>query len=287
MMVERSFSRPVVDIIRERTSIRTYEKAPLPPDMEASVARFIEGPHWSPFDGECQFRVIDIPGLARDEKRKLGTYGFISGAPKFIVVTTKRGLPNIREHVGYVLEKIILHLTDLGIGTCWIAGTFNRENFAEQVGLEEGYTIPIITPVGLPARNRRVVELGIRAIIKAGKKQRHPWSRLFFHGDFSTPLDEAGAGMLATALEMVRLGPSASNKQPWRILKERDGKTCHFLVEPASLGYRGMSRFDIGIAACHFDLALKESGIDGTWKVLAPAVALPAGYEHVISWVPS
>jgi hypothetical protein len=283
-MTDPGFSSPIEEIIKERTSIRTYSKELLSPELESRLAKLLEGPKQSPFNGACEFHVVDMPGLARDEAKKLGTYGFISGAQKFIIVTGKHGSPNLREHVGYVLEKIILHLTDLGIGTCWIAGTFNRENYAEKIGLQEGYTIPIITPVGLPAKNRRVIERGMRALIRAGKKQRYPWSKLFFDGDFTTPLDETGAGPLASALEMVRLGPSASNKQPWRVLKEKDGNTCHFYTEPSSTGYQNMARFDIGIATCHFDLTVKEAGIKGSWKVLDPQVAPPANYTYIISW---
>lgn len=35
------------------------------------------------------------------------------------------------------------------------------------------------------------------------------------------PLEKEEAGNYEAALEMVRIAPSASNKQPWRILKKR------------------------------------------------------------------
>ncbi|NMC08509.1 MAG: hypothetical protein GYA24_25090 [Candidatus Lokiarchaeota archaeon] len=82
---------------------------------------------------------------------------------------------------------------------------------------------------------------------------------------------------------MVRLGPSASNRQPWRVLKDKDGTTFHFYMDPAK-GYQNMARFDIGIAACHFDLITKEAGIQGTWKVLNPGVEPPVNHEYSISW---
>ncbi len=66
-------------------------------------------------------------------------------------------------------------------------------------------------------------------------------------------------------MEMVRLGPSASNKQPWRILLK--DAVCHF-YEYKEPGYSDrfnydIQRIDLGIAAAHFDLAVNEKGIKG------------------------
>ncbi len=278
------FSKPTGDIINERTSIRTFSKEPLPESLEKKLAELLNEPQLSPFKGKCEFHTIDIPKLERDEQKKLGTYGFISGAPKFIVVTSETESNYFREHIGYVLEKIILHLTDLGIGTCWIAGSFNKGNFRAQLGLKDDVPIQIITPVGIPAKRRRIKEVGIRAMFKADKKQRQPWSNLFFQGDFNSPLEEKNAGDLKSAFEMIRLGPSAANRQPWRVLMNSDGTICHFFVEPSNPNFSNFARFDIGIAACHFDLTLKEAGIQGTWKILDQLENRPENYTYIISW---
>ena len=63
----------------------------------------------------------------------------------------------------------------------------------------------------------------------AGSDGRLAWERLFFDQAFGTPLTREAAGEYATPLEMVRLGPSASNKQPWRIVRE--GGAWHFYVQ--------------------------------------------------------
>ncbi len=283
-MIDLGFSKPISDIINKRTSIRTFSKEPLPESLEKKLADLLNEPQQSPFNSKCEFHTIDIPKLERDEQKKLGTYGFISGAPKFIVVTSEKESNHFREHIGYVLEKIILHLTDLGIGTCWIAGSFNKENFRAQLGLKDDITLPIITPVGIPAKRRRIKEQGIRAMFKADKKQRQPWSKLFFQGDFTTPLDENNAGYLKSAFEMIRLGPSAANRQPWRVLLNSDGTICHFFVEPSSQNFSNFALFDIGIAACHFDLTLKEAGVLGAWKILDHPEGQPENYTYIISW---
>jgi hypothetical protein len=78
----------------------------------------------------------------------------------------------------------------------------------------------------------------MRAVISADK--RKAWNDLFFDADH-TPLTEMLAGAYAVPLEMVRLGPSASNKQPWRIIRDRD-RFDFFLSH--TKGY-GITSFDM------------------------------------------
>ncbi|TLN24073.1 nitroreductase, partial [bacterium] len=96
----------------------------------------------------------------------------------------------------------------------------------------------------------------------------------------------------ATPLEMVRLAPSASNKQPWRIL--RQGRNWHFYLQRTK-GYREMAmgrftgiadiqRIDMGIAMCHFELAAKDSGLCGKWVMDTKARQLDILTNYVVTW---
>lgn len=67
---------------------------------------------------------------------------------------------------------------------------------------------------------------------------------------------------------MLRLAPSASNKQPWRVLV--DNEKFHFYLARnkgygEALGY-DVQKIDIGIAMCHFELTMQELGFKGKWK---------------------
>ena len=96
------------------------------------------------------------------------------------------------------------------------------------------------------------------------------------------------AGDLAFPLDMLRLGPSASNKQPWRVLL-KDG-ALHFYEDKAP-GYSDafafdIQRIDMGIAAAHADLALRERGISGRFDPDArPDVRLPERLVYAFSWL--
>jgi hypothetical protein len=118
-----------------------------------------------------------------------------------------------------------------------------------------------------------------------------PSERLFFDGRFGAALSSQTAGAYAVPVEMVRLGPSASNRQPWRIIK--DGAGWHFyLKRTPGYGKRrlvttaDLQRMDMGIAMSHFELTAQELGLAGHWVVQEPAIPKPDNLtEYIISWV--
>jgi len=175
----------------------------------------------------------------------------------------------------------------LGLGTCWMGGTFSRTSYAEQAGVGEGMIVPAISPVGYCAGRRNIVDSVTRVL--AGSKNRKAWASLFFNLNFDTPLAEKDAGEYGTALEMVRLGPSASNNQPWRMVKNEVG--VHFYLK-RSLGYNklfggmDLQKIDMGIAMCHFELTAKECGLTGGWSEVENYPGpLPERTSYIISWI--
>ena len=268
------FTKPIQDVIKARTSIRTFVPKALEPELKAKLLSAMAEPVASPFGASCELRWVTLEGIDPSEKRKLGTYGFIAGARDFIVGVTKRGEAMGTEHLGYVLETVILHAMDLGIGTCWLAGSLNREGFRQAARLTAGESMPAITPVGYPA-DRRLLEGVMRWVIKANGRLQ--WERLFYEDRIGVPLTREKAGSFGAALEAVRLGPSASNGQPWRIVMAGGGAAFHFYSS------RGML-LDRGIAVCHFDLVVKSLPIAGSWKVENPGIVAPDGVNYVISW---
>jgi nitroreductase len=272
----------IEDAVRKRYSVRNYDDREIEAEKRDMIEAFISGLD-NPFGKNINFHYLD--GNDMKDAEKLGTYGVIKGARQYIGTTIKLEEMAL-EALGYEFEVMILYLAHLGIGTCWLGGTFDRKGFAEAMKVNEGDLFPVITPYGYAAGKKHIKEMAMRKVIKAD--QRKPWNEMFFKGDFSTPLTEEEAGDLAFPLEMVRLGPSASNKQPWRIVV-LDGE-AHF-YEDREPGYSDrfpydIQRVDMGIAAVHFDLSVQEKGIKGYFDSKSdPGIALPENMEYVISWI--
>lgn len=284
MEKKQYFDKPITDVIKSRHSVRTYRPENLSKELKEkldSYAKDIKGP----FETNVRLELIDDIDITESAGGKIGTYGVIKGARAYIAGIIEKGKYS-EEQLGYALEKLILFAASLGLGSCWLGGTFKRSEFAELLKPTDNELIPIVTPVGYPEKRRSVLESLMRA--GAGSDKRKPWNELFFEGSFQKPLNETAAGKYAEALEMLRLAPSASNKQPWRVVRE--GSTFHFYLQPTK-GY-GISRdysiqkIDIGIAMCHFEMAAVEAGLIGKWEISKPnEIAVTDQTEYIVSWV--
>ena len=286
-----SFSKPVVEIIKQRYSCRTYKPELLEERTRRQLADYAAGVQLGPLGSRARFELIAASENDRKALKSLGTYGFIKGATGYIVGAIKESRYNL-EDFGYLLELIILYATDLGLGTCWLGGTFTKSSFARKISAREGELVPGVASLGYIAKNPRKIESILRRT--DGTDRRQPWELLFFDREFSEPLPHAGLGKYGKALEMVRLSPSASNRQPWRVLRE--GNAWHFYLQRTP-GYRGsplvrlttvadLQRMDMGIAMSHFELTADELGLEGYWQNRDPKIERPDELtEYTVSWV--
>jgi nitroreductase len=278
----------IIDAINRRVSVRAYSDQPIGKEKEQKILDLLKSENKGPFGNEVRFAMIDLTEAERNETKSLGTYGFISGA-KIYVVSAVKGSTGAMEDLGYCLEKVILAATSLGLGTCWMGGTFNRANFARRINVSDDEVVPAISPIGYARDKRTVRERLLRRLAKSD--QRKPWEELFFDGDLNTPLARGSAGKYAGVLDCVRLGPSASNNQPWRIVKQSSRSAFHFYLK-RTWGYDkfnariDLQRVDMGIAMCHFDLAAKEIGLAGRWVAANPGLETGNG-EYIVTWVES
>lgn len=273
-------SIPVAETIQKRHSVRTYEKQPLLPRDREALLEFMKSLD-NPFGIPVHEYLIDKQLGAGGEK--LGTYGVIKGAGTFLGVSIPdTDLAPLA--AGYEFENLILYATYMGLGTVWLAATFNRNSFASAMDIPEEELFPAISPVGYPADKRSLTETLMRSAMKSSSRKE--WKELFYQEDFQTPLDIQLAGDYALPLEMVRLAPSAKNGQPWRIRKTENA--CHFYADykpGLSKEERIIKQVDLGIALSHFHQTALESGLTGTFELLPQEdVTLPGHIHYMISW---
>jgi nitroreductase len=281
-------NQSTIETMKKRQSIRTFDTLNIKDSHLKIIHDYInnEDNLVGPFGSKGCIKLIQVTNNVSDKGIKLGTYGFIKNPQAYLVGLTENSKYSLVEFA-YTFQKLVILLTELEIGTCWMGGTFNRNSFEQEIQLGEGEFIPCITPIGYPNQKQRVFDKAIRYVVKADNKK--PWDKLFYDSTFEVPLDKQKAGLLEVPIEMVRLGPSASNKQPWRLLLTNNRKFCHFYIEhtpnySSKLGY-DMQLLDLGIAMCQFELACKELDIKGRWSVAKPDLLLPNDQtEYIASW---
>jgi len=283
------FNEPVTDLIYRRFSCRTYNREMVSIEKRELLQAWMDALPAGPFGSRPRFKLVSTTESDGKSLRGLGTYGFIKNPTAFVVGSMKPSKFDL-EDFGYLMETIILRATDLDLGTCWLGGTFTKSSFVRQMALADDESMPAATSLGeFVETSQKRKGLASRT---AGSDHRLPWDMLFFDVGF-TPLQRDRAGKYEAALEMVRLGPSASNKQPWRILSYNKlwrfylRRTPGYYDDPLKriLGLCDLQRLDMGIAMCHFELTAQAFGLKGKWIVEDGVAQHPEILsEYVVSW---
>jgi hypothetical protein len=279
------------DLVKRRYSCRTYVDRPIEAPDQQTLSEFLASLALGPLGSRTRFSLVAATENDRESLKGLGTYGFIKGATGFIVGAVEPGPRNMEDY-GSGLEHAVLAATDLGLGTCWLGGSFTKSSFARKIQATRSEVVPAVVAVGYPAEGSRAGRIRERA----GSERRLSSEQLFWEEKPGQPLEFSRAAEYAEVLEAVRWAPSASNKQPWRLI--RSGAIWHFYLQRTRRYGKGsvvysllrladLQRVDMGIAMCHFELATRERGLAGRWLVEQPALdAMPAGLEYTVSWIP-
>lgn len=259
----------ITEHIKNRRSVRTYDGRELDKnDVEKLIAfaQAIENPYKIPVD----FKLMNAKEHGLNCPVTVGTDLFVGGKIKFS--------ENASVAFGYSFEMFVLYAQSIGIGTVWLGGTMNRPAFEQAMELDSDEIMPCASALGYPAKKMSLRESMMRKGVKAD--ERLPFEELFFDGSFDTPLSKEKAGKWGQSLEMVRLAPSAVNKQPWRVVVADNA--VHFYLK-RSKGFArteklDMQMIDMGIALCHFDLTAKENNLNIVFEQNDPKLETDAEY---------
>lgn len=156
------------------------------------------------------------------------------------------------EKLGYYGEKLALLATHLGLGTCWVASTYDHDTIRAEVGPDQ--VLWDVMPIGYAPEKIPLKQRTIRAAIR--KTDKKPQAMI----KSDVPFDQLPEWITA-GIDAVAKGPSAVNKQPV-VFSYFEGK-----LTAAMPGQTYAIRFnDFGIAKLHFQIGVESCGVMGTWE---------------------
>lgn len=235
----------------------------------------------NPFGENVQIHLIEKDTVPNGEK--LGTYVVIKGAKTFLGVSVKNSEYGLVA-AGYQFENLILYATDMGLATVWLAATFSRDQFAAAMDIKEDELFPAISPIGYAASKKSITESLMRKTMKSDK--RKPWEEIFFLDSFKNPLAKEEANEYSNPLEMLRLAPSATNAQPWRVVKKQ-GSYHFFETHKSNTSEEEImiKKVDLGIALSHFHQTVLEHGLTGNFEKQSDLkIDITDNTNYIISW---
>lgn len=229
--------------ITKRKSTRNYSPAKLAQEQLKQVSEIVE--HIVPLDTRCP---IDLTVIETDSIN-----GFMPVKAPYYLIISAEHCENYLTNVGFMGQQFDLHMSQLGIGTCWV-----------------GMARPLS---GISTHLPFVIAMAF------GQPLASPYREVSEFRRKSLAQMSTGSHL---ALESVRIAPSATNSQPWfvdashspvRFYRERLG-----LIKAPLLGKA--NQIDMGIAMCHWAVSCAEFDIDWKFAVESDAPKLE-GYLYV------
>jgi hypothetical protein len=271
------------EIILQRKSVRSFKTGGIPAPARKTLDEFLKTQTTGPFGNPVRLVLLDVDTAAGESLKQYGAYGLIKGAETYMAGCVVAG-SGYAEDYGYCMEKAILEATRLGLGTVWLGGMLSRSKFGAKLAIKTNEVVPAVSPVGMPTDKRSLSDRLIRGFASSAK--RKPFEEIFFKGSSLDPLTESAAAAQKDLLQAVRWAPSASNKQPWRLVL--DGAVTHFYLDEDKLynskfvGVR-IQGIDMGIAMAHYELVCRDLPQTGSWEIKQPDFLTP--WSYVISWL--
>ena len=226
------------EAIMVRVSNRKYLDRALTEDEISQLHKIIAAANQ---DSGLQMQlVIDCPQAFSSLR---ASYGMFSGVRNMIALIGSEDLPYFREKCGYFGQKVLLGVTMLGLGSCWVCGTYDRSKLPCQ--LKPGEKLCGIIVVGPVAAQPGTREKLIRGALHRSHKSIAELSR----GMGGAP-DWFQSGMGA-----VQRAPSAMNRQAYRF------SYVNGSVAVQQTEHTEYSDIDLGIAKLQFEIGAHG----GTW----------------------
>ena len=210
----------------KRMSRRTYTKEDLTGTEVGNVKRLI-----SEVNAESGLTIEYIEDASEAFSSIGKTYGMFKNVRTVLLMKGRADDRDLREKVGFYGERIVLDLVDMGLGTCWVAGTFDKSTFTQG---ESEQMVCVITVGHIEAPTFKD-----RLILSRLHDRRKPMNeRISYEGELPEDIE--------SGIRSVILAPSAVNSQKPHF-EYKNGELTVSVPDEHSVDL-----VDLGIAKYHF-----------------------------------
>lgn len=220
---------------------------------------------------------------------------FLVGVPQYLVLMSeKHALAEL--NAGYIMEDLILKLTDMALDSCWLTFT-DSELVKEALGIESDLNVAAIVAFGYGKKTTRRLRLNFRSMSDVDIVAKHRYmepkkgvSQLVYlntWGNTHKVIDSIGfyEDMLWEAFYAASLSPSYLNRQAYGFLLH-DGQVT-LVSRPDEYTPEIDGGLSLGIVLLHFSAVAEKWAGKLSWKFGGEAAKpeLPEGHRAVASCV--
>lgn len=258
----------LLEAFAARHSTRTFGGSTFPAEKAEKLREIISEVNAIETPFKCETKVsIHGPGLGR--------IGFVSNETGWLLGQIIESTPSDRikqahMDVSYRLQIALMKMTQVGIQTVWIGGTYQQGKAESSC---PGWKVPIVIAYGEESSPHLMSKI-IKFVMPKGS--RKPYESLFFDKSTNKPITEESAGERLPLIRALRSGPTAVNQQGWRFVF--DGNTVHMFDAIAN----SYSLFDNGIGMANLHLLGAMNGTGDIFFADTPESS-PLGGEYICS----
>ncbi len=210
------------EAIKARHSVRQYKDMPIAEDAKEKLEEMIRQCNE---EGSLHMQLICDDPECFDTF--LAHYGKFKNANHYIAIVGPKDLTDLEEKSGYYGEKVVLYAQQLGLNTCWVAGTYRKGKC--KATLSTGEKIVCVISIGYGETDGvKHRSKSLNKICQVPEEDMPAWFR---------------NGVVAALM-----APTAINQQKFRITLEGDKAVI-------TAGKGPMTKIDLGIVKYNFEAA--------------------------------
>lgn len=180
---------------------------------------------------------LDIQVVLNEKEAMAGFEPRLTGANNYLSFVGKKDDPKLEEKVGYYGEELVLFLTNLGLGTLWVAGSMKADKVIYKAKDDE--TLVLIIAFGYGSDN---------GVAHASKTLNE-----------LSNINDNSPEWFIDGIKEVSLAPSAMNRQNFYFTYIDENKV---LVDALPNNPPRWAKVDRGIAIYHFEIGSGKKVIE-------------------------
>jgi len=278
-------------LIHNRKSVRAFSDKKVPLSVAKEINKHFShtGKRLVP-DLKIQLHIFNVD-VREALEGAAGYNSFLVGAPRYLVLLSEKH-PYAALNAGYVMEDLVLKLSDLGLDSCWVTFT-DSELVKSSLGIDSPLDVVSIVAFGYGLRTTKELRLNIKSMsnvdISAKYRYMDPkrsvrelvYLNEWLNGEGLVEHIGFYGDMLWEAFYAASLSPSYLNRQAYGFLIHDGGISLVKRPDDYTTEHDGM--LSLGIVLLHFTAVLGNWVGNLRWKLgdEAAKLTLPEGHELV------
>ncbi|MCH5224200.1 MAG: hypothetical protein J1E82_09185 [Muribaculaceae bacterium] len=196
-----------LELIKSRHSVRSYKTEPLSDKIQNALKAEVTmiNTHVAGLKFQLFFNNSDpFNGFFK-------SYGTFENPSNYLAAIVDDGVENIWEKAGYYAEQFVIKCCEMGLGTCFVGGTYDSKSV--NVQLKAGEKILFLVLFGYPSGHIRLKE---KWLVNFVHRKKYDVTH-FFEPEYTFEKACKDFPGLDKGIEAVACAPSSLNKRPVRL----------------------------------------------------------------------